>query len=113
MHRKVANIREIPSLVHRMESYFKGFTVEYIERNKNAEVDELAKAAAHNSPLLANVFFQVIEDALVKIVLPESSLINVIEGEDRRAPIKAYLYHYYEPDTKNDQTKMQQHAEDY
>jgi hypothetical protein len=63
--------------------------------------------------LLANVFFQVIEDALVKIVLPESSLINVIEGEDRRAPIKAYLYHYYEPDTKNDQTKMQQHAEDY
>jgi hypothetical protein len=40
MHSKEANIREIPTLVQRMESYFKGFTVEYIERNKNAEVDD-------------------------------------------------------------------------
>jgi hypothetical protein len=28
-----------------MESYFKGFTVEYIERNKNTEAGDLAKAA--------------------------------------------------------------------
>jgi hypothetical protein len=26
-----------------MESYFKGFTVEYIERNKHVEDDDLAK----------------------------------------------------------------------
>jgi hypothetical protein len=40
-----------------MESYFRGFTVEYIEHNKNAEVDELVKATARNTVILANVFF--------------------------------------------------------
>jgi hypothetical protein len=34
-----------------MESYFKGFILEYIERNKNSEADALAKAVAHNTPL--------------------------------------------------------------
>jgi hypothetical protein len=41
-----------------MENYFKGFTVEYIERNKNTEVDDLAKAAAHNIPMPTDVFFK-------------------------------------------------------
>jgi hypothetical protein len=40
-----------------MENYFNGFTVEYIERNKNTKADELAKTAAWNTPLPANVFF--------------------------------------------------------
>jgi hypothetical protein len=34
------------ALVRRMENCFKGFSVEHIERNKNIEVDDLAKAAA-------------------------------------------------------------------
>jgi ribonuclease HI len=34
-------------LVRKMENYFRGFTVEYIER-KNCEADELAKAVACN-----------------------------------------------------------------
>jgi hypothetical protein len=37
------------ALVRRMENYFKGFTIEYIERNKNTEVDDLAKAATRNT----------------------------------------------------------------
>jgi hypothetical protein len=37
--------------------------VEYIERNKNVRVDDLARAAAHNTLMLADVFFQVLEDA--------------------------------------------------
>jgi hypothetical protein len=45
------------ALVRRMENNFKGFTVEYIEKNKNSEADELAKAAYHNMPLPADVFF--------------------------------------------------------
>jgi ribonuclease HI len=32
--------------IRRMENYFKDFTVKHIERAKNAEADELAKAAA-------------------------------------------------------------------
>jgi hypothetical protein len=33
-------------------------------------------------PLLADVFFQVIKYASVKLVEPEPRLINAIEGED-------------------------------
>jgi hypothetical protein len=37
----------------------------------------------------ANVFFQVIDDASVKTVVPEPRLIIVIEREDWRSPIMA------------------------
>jgi hypothetical protein len=87
--------------------------VEYIERNKNVKADDLVKAAACNTPMSTDVFFQVLEDASVKTVLPEPRIINIIEGEDWRAPIMAYLRHYYEPDNKNEQTRMQQRAKDY
>jgi hypothetical protein len=40
-----------------MEKYFKGFTVDYIERNKNTEADDPAKVAARNIPMPAAVFF--------------------------------------------------------
>jgi hypothetical protein len=61
----------------------------------------------------ADVFFQVLEDASVKTVLPAPRVINIIEEEDWRAPIMAYLRHYYEPDNKNEQIRMQQRAKDY
>jgi hypothetical protein len=85
-----------------METYFKGFTVEYIERNKNCETDELAKATARNTLEPADVFFQVLEDASVKTFPPEPKVINIIEGEDCRAPIMAYLHYYYETYNKNE-----------
>jgi hypothetical protein len=90
-----------------MENYFRGFTVEYIERNKNCEADELAKAIARNTPMLADVFFQVLEDASVKTIPPEPKVLNIIEGEDWRALIMTYLCHYYEPDNKNEHLKLQ------
>jgi hypothetical protein len=96
------------TLVRRMENYFKGFTVEYIERNKNTEADDLAKVVARNIPLPADVFFQVIEDALVKTVRLEPRLINIIKGEDWKASIITYLHHYYESDSTNEQIRMQQ-----
>jgi ribonuclease HI len=43
-------------LVIRIENFFKGFTIEYINKNKNVEADELAKPAARNTPLPADVF---------------------------------------------------------
>jgi hypothetical protein len=101
------------ALVQRMESSFKGFTMEYNEHNKNTEGNDLAKAAARNTPMLADVFFQVLEDASVKTVLPEPKDIKIIEGEDWRALIMAYLRHYYERDNKNKQIKMLQQAKDY
>jgi ribonuclease HI len=96
------------ALVRRMENNFKGFTVEYIERTKNAEADGLGKLAAHNTSVSINIFFQVLKDASIKTVLPKPRIINIIEGEDWRAPIMAYFYHYYEPDNKNEQIRMQQ-----
>jgi hypothetical protein len=77
--------------VRRMEGFFKGFTVQHIERAKNMEADELAKAAARKAVLPPDVFFQVIEDPSVKIVEPEPRIINVVQGEDWRTPILAYL----------------------
>jgi ribonuclease HI len=54
--------------VRRMDNFFKGFTVEDIERAKNTEADELAKVAARETVLPPVVFFQTIEDPSVKIV---------------------------------------------
>jgi hypothetical protein len=100
-------------LVRRMEFFFKGFTLEYIDRNKNAEADELVKATARNTPLPANIFLQIISDASVKTIEPEPRVINIIHGEDWRAPIMAYLRYYYEPDSTIEQTRMQQRAQSY
>jgi hypothetical protein len=85
-----------------MENYFKGFKVDYIELNKNSEADQLAKAAARNTSMPANIFFQVLEDASVKTIPTETRVINIIEGEDWRASIMAYLHQYYEPVSKNE-----------
>jgi ribonuclease HI len=104
---KQPTLEKYLALVRRMENYFKGLTVEYIERNKNTEADNLAKATAHNILMPADVFFQVLEDASVKTAVSKPRLINIIEGEDWRAPIMAYLLHYYEPDSPNGQISMQ------
>jgi ribonuclease HI len=40
-----ATLERYLATVRRMENYFNGFTIEYIERAKNIEADELAKAA--------------------------------------------------------------------
>jgi ribonuclease HI len=51
-------------------------------------------------------FFQVISDASIKIVEVEPRVINLIQGEDWRVPIMAYLRHYYEPDNTTKHTRM-------
>jgi hypothetical protein len=79
--KQMRTLEKYLALIRRMENYFKGFAVEYIERNKITKGDELMKAAAHNTPLAANVFFKVIKDSTVKIVEPEPRLIKAIEGE--------------------------------
>jgi hypothetical protein len=68
--------------IRRMERFFKGFTVQHIERAKNAEADELAEAAAKKAVLPPDVFFQVVEDPSVKTVELEPRMINVVQGED-------------------------------
>jgi hypothetical protein len=52
--------------------------MEYIDRNKNIKANELTKAAAHNTPLLADVFLQTISDASINMIEPE--VINIIHA---------------------------------
>jgi hypothetical protein len=62
-----------------MQKYFKGFTVKYIDRNKNFEADELMKVAARNNPLPTDGFFQTITDASIKTIESEPRVINIIQ----------------------------------
>jgi hypothetical protein len=56
MHSHGTNPREIFSTGQKNGKKFKGFTIEYIDRKKNSEANELTKAAARNNPLPADVF---------------------------------------------------------
>jgi DNA polymerase I-like protein with 3'-5' exonuclease and polymerase domains len=102
-----ATLEKYLAAVRRMENYFKGLTVEYIERTKNTEADELAKAAAKKVVLPPDVFFHVIEDSSVKTVEAEPRMVNIIQGEDWRAPIMAYLHHHYETGNNTELMRMQ------
>jgi hypothetical protein len=82
MHHQRPTLEKYLALVKRIENLFKGFTVECIDRNKNAEADELAKAAARNTPLPVDVFLQIISDTSIKTIEPEPRVINIIQGED-------------------------------
>jgi hypothetical protein len=96
-----------------MDNFFKGFTVEHIKKNKEHRRDELVKAAARKVVLPLDVFFQVIEDPSMKTGEPEPRMINVVQAEDWRSPILAYLRHHYEPDNSTELTRMQQRAKAY
>jgi hypothetical protein len=74
-------------------------------------IQQKSRLATSRCPQL--YFFQVIEDASVKTILLEPRLINIIEGEDRRAPIMAYLCYYYKSDSTNEQIRMQQRVRAY
>jgi hypothetical protein len=65
------------------------FIVQHIERAKNTEAYELAKAAARKAALSPDAFIQVIEDLSMKTVEPKPRMINVVQGKDWRPPILA------------------------
>jgi hypothetical protein len=108
-----ATLERYLALIWRMDNYFRGFLVKHIERENNTEADELAKAAARKITIPTDVFFQTLEDASVKIVEPEPRTVNVIQGEDWRAPIIEYLHHHCEPDNNTELLRMQQRAKAY
>jgi hypothetical protein len=82
MHSQGTNPREISSSSQKNGIFFKGFTIQYIDRNKNSEADELVKAVTRNNPLPADVFSQSISDASIKTIESEPRVINIIQGED-------------------------------
>jgi hypothetical protein len=73
----------------------------------------LVKAAAHNTPLSADVFLQVMSNASIKTVELEPRVINMIQGKDWHTLIMTYLHHYYELDSTAKHTRLQQRARSY
>jgi hypothetical protein len=53
-------------VVRGLDRRFKGFTLKYIPQAKNREADELAKVAANNSPLPADIFYQIVHTPVTK-----------------------------------------------
>jgi ribonuclease HI len=76
-----ATLERYLALIRRMENYFRGFSVEHIERAKNTKADELAKVATKKTTLPL-YFFQTLDDSSVKIVELEPRIVNIIQGED-------------------------------
>jgi ribonuclease HI len=82
------------------EKHFEGFTVKNISRNNNSDADELAKGAAENTGLPQDVFYQILKQASIKAVQATPREVHIIQSEDWRAPIIAYLRGHYEPENK-------------
>jgi hypothetical protein len=81
MYRQGTHHREISTSSQKNGEFFNGFTVDYIDRNKNSEANKLAKNAAHNISLPANVFSQTMSNASIKTIETEPRVINIIRGK--------------------------------
>jgi ribonuclease HI len=73
------------------EKYFEGFTVKNISITYNSDADEIAKVAAQNTSFPQDVFFQVLPHASIKTKQEVPREVHIIQSEDWRAPIMAYL----------------------
>jgi len=60
-----------------------------------------------------DVFYEVINQHSIELNIKAPKLINAIHSEDWRAPIMAYLKRYHEPETKEEEKRMQQRTRGY
>jgi ribonuclease HI len=95
------------------KKHFEGFTVKNISRNDNSDADELAKAAAQNANLPQDVFYQILNQASIKEVQVTPREVHIIQSEDWRAPIMAYLRGHYEPENEVNDIRMKQRTRNY
>jgi len=70
------------AVVRGLERRFKGFTLQYIPRAENYEADELAKAAANNTPLPEGTFYQIIGAPATESLPKAFRSVLLTEGED-------------------------------
>jgi hypothetical protein len=61
------------------EKHFECFTVKNISRNNNSDADELAKAAAQNTSLPQDVFYQILKQASIKTVQATPREVHIIQ----------------------------------
>jgi ribonuclease HI len=107
--------------VRGLEKQFKGFTLQHVERNKNEEVDALAKAAAKGEALPSDMFYHVIgtpavrnsEGLQITQDVDGHRIINLIMAEDWRAPITLYLQGHYHPSDRNEAKRLKYRSRDF
>jgi hypothetical protein len=97
--------------VREMERHFKGYTVQYIPRDDNNEVDRLAKAASRNQKMPPDVFFEIIKEPSIKE--EKAKIVSVVKIPDWRAEIIAYLRGHYEPQSELEEKRLKQRAKGY
>jgi ribonuclease HI len=64
------------------EKYLEGFIVKNISRTDNSDADEIAKAAAQNTSLPQDVFFQILNQASIKTKQEAPREVHIIQSED-------------------------------
>ena len=95
------------------EKYFEGFTFKNISRTDNSDADEIAKVIAQNTSFPQDVFFQVLTHASIKAKQEVPREVHIIQSEDWRAPIMAYLHGYYEPEDEVNEVRMKHRTRNY
>jgi hypothetical protein len=101
------------AILKRTREYFEEFTVKNISRTDISDADEIAKAAAQNTNLPQDVFFQVLNQASIKTKQEVLREVYIIQSEDWRAPIMAYLRGHYEPEDKVNEVRMKHITRNY
>ena len=95
------------------DKYFEGFTVKNISRTDNSDADKIAKAAAQNTSLPQDVFFQVLTHASIKAKQEVPREVHIIQSEDWRALIMAFLRGHYEPEDEVNEVRMKDRTRNY
>jgi hypothetical protein len=78
------------------------------------DVDEIAKAAAQETSLPPNVFFQILTQASsIKTKQEAPREVHIIQSKDWKAPIMAFLRGFYEPENEVDEVRMKHRTRNY
>ena len=95
------------------EKYFEGSTVKNISRTDNSDADEIAKAVAQNTSLPQDVFFQILTHASIKVKQEVPREVHIIQSENWRAPIMAYLRGHSELEDEVNEVRMKHRTKNY
>ena len=95
------------------EKYFEGFIVKNISRIDNSDDDKIVKVVAQNRSLPQDIFFQVLTHASIKAKQEVPREVHIIQSEDWRAPIMAYLHGHYEPEDEVNEVRMKHSTRNY
>jgi hypothetical protein len=95
------------------EKYFEGFTIKSISRTENSDADKIAKAVVQNTSLPQHVSFQVLTQASINTKQEVPREVHIIQNEDWRAPIMAYIRGHYKPEDEVNEVRMKHRTRNY